>query len=149
MHTTIERELELQLVLTPARAIPVPARLAYHSGDPYAVHITFHIGSDVPVNWVFARDLLVDGAFRPTGDGDVRVWPATAEGRRVICLSLRSPDGEALLRAPATPLTAWVERILRLVPPGTEAERMDLSGGLCALLSAGPGEEAGGTAPAP
>ena len=146
MHSTIERELELQLVLTPTRAIPVPARFTYHSADPYAVHITFHIGSDTPVRWVFARDLLVDGAFRPAGEGDVRVWPARAEGSRVICLALSSPDGEALLRVPATALTAWLERTLRLVPPGTEADRVDLTGRLCALLAAQPGEEADGPA---
>lgn len=61
MHTVVERELELKLVLSPERSIPVPARLSYRTEDPYAVHITFHIGSDHPVNWTFARELLVEG----------------------------------------------------------------------------------------
>ncbi|MGW1549131.1 SsgA family sporulation/cell division regulator, partial [Streptomyces sp. NPDC002346] len=42
MHTVVERELELELVLSPERSIPVPARLPYRTEDPYAVHITFH-----------------------------------------------------------------------------------------------------------
>ncbi|ONK13966.1 SsgA family sporulation/cell division regulator [Streptomyces sp. MP131-18] len=146
MYTTIERELDLKLVLSPERGIPVPARLLYRTDDPYAVHVTFHIGSDVPVYWTFARELLVEGVCRPAGQGDVRVWPTRAQGHAVLCLALRSPDGEALLHAPAPAVAAWLERTLRLVPPGTEPALMNVSDGeLCALftLSDEPGEPAG------
>jgi hypothetical protein len=144
MHTIIERELDLDLVLSPERSIPVPARLVYRSQDPYAVHVTFHIGSDAPVNWTFARDLLIDGVFRAAGEGDVRVWPDVSGGRNVVWLSLRSPDGEALLRAPATPLAAWLERTLRVVPPGTESELFDAGDDLYALrIPSGPADGAG------
>ncbi|CAM5284970.1 SsgA family sporulation/cell division regulator [Streptomyces tanashiensis] len=74
-NTTVERELELKLVLSPERSIPVPARLSYRTDDPYAVHITFHVGTDHPVNWTFARELLVEGVFRACGHGDVRIGP--------------------------------------------------------------------------
>lgn len=67
MHTVVERELELKLVLSPERSIPVPARLSYRTDDPYAVHITFHIGSDHPVSWTFARELLVEGCSGRAG----------------------------------------------------------------------------------
>ncbi|MGW0371890.1 SsgA family sporulation/cell division regulator [Streptomyces coeruleorubidus] len=105
MRTVVERELELKLVLSPQRRIPVPARLGYVTDDPYAVHVTFHIDSAHPVHWTFARDLLVEGVFRPCGRGDVRVWPAKAEGRGVVLVALSSPDGDALLEAPAA--TNW------------------------------------------
>ncbi|NEE20451.1 SsgA family sporulation/cell division regulator, partial [Streptomyces sp. SID7499] len=65
MLSIVERELELKLVLSPERSIPVPARLTYRTNDPYAVHIAFHIGSESPVHWTFARELLVEGVFRP------------------------------------------------------------------------------------
>ncbi|MFE0336250.1 SsgA family sporulation/cell division regulator, partial [Streptomyces sp. NPDC058955] len=100
-HTTVERELELKLVLSPERSVPVPARLAYRSDDPYAVHMTFHIGSEHPVNWTFARELLVEGVFRACGHGDVRIWPTKVDGRSVILMALSSPDGDALLEAPS------------------------------------------------
>ncbi|TDC19107.1 SsgA family sporulation/cell division regulator [Streptomyces sp. 8K308] len=147
MHTIIERELDLQLVLSPERSVPVPARLVYRSDDPYAVHITFHLGSDVPVHWTFARDLLVEGVFRPSGEGDVRVWPAKLGGRNVICLSLSSPDGEALLHVPAVPLSAWLERTLRVVPPGTEGDAGDVEDELRGLLIPGAAEEPGESTP--
>ncbi|MFF6869418.1 SsgA family sporulation/cell division regulator [Streptomyces sp. NPDC012450] len=133
--TTVERELELKLVLSPERAVPVPARLAYRTDDPYAVHITFHIGTDHPVNWTFARELLVEGVFRACGHGDVRIWPTKVDGRGVVLMALSSPDGDALLEAPSAQVSAWLERTLRAVPPGTESERLGIDGGLAELLA--------------
>ncbi|MCS0602498.1 SsgA family sporulation/cell division regulator [Streptomyces sp. LP11] len=134
-HTVVERELELRLILSPERGIPVPARLGYRSDDPYAVHITFHINSEHPVHWTFARDLLVEGVFRPCGHGDVRVWPTKADGRGVVLMALSSPDGDALLEAPVPQVSAWLERTLRAVPPGTEGGQLGIDDGLDQLLA--------------
>jgi hypothetical protein len=133
--TVVERELELKLVLSPERSVPVPARLTYRADDPYAVHVTFHVGSDHPVDWTFARELLVEGVFRPCGSGDVRVWPTKSEGRSVILMALSSPDGDALLEASAAAVSAWLERTLRVVPPGSETEQLGIDDGLAELLS--------------
>ncbi|MCB5181799.1 SsgA family sporulation/cell division regulator [Streptomyces antimicrobicus] len=143
MHPSpaVERELELKLVLSPERSIAVPARLAYRADDPYAVHITFHTGSHTPVNWTFARELLVEGVFRPCGHGDVRVWPTKVDGTSVLCMALSSPDGDALLEAPSAVVSAWLERTLRLVPPGTEADRLGLDAALAELLAPTPADE--------
>ncbi|MFB6552094.1 SsgA family sporulation/cell division regulator [Streptomyces sp. NPDC056405] len=133
--TVVERELELRLILSPERGIPVPALLGYHTDDPYAVHITFHIDSGHPVRWTFARDLLVEGVFRPCGHGDVRVWPSKADGRSVVLMGLSSPDGDALLEAPTAQVSAWLERTLRAVPPGTEGGQLGIDDGLAELLA--------------
>ena len=133
--SVVERELELRLILSPEHGVPVPARLAYHSDDPYAVHVTFHIDSGHPVHWTFARDLLVEGVFRPSGHGDVRVWPTKAEGRSVVLMALSSPDGDALLEAPTPQVSAWLERTLRAVPPGTEGGQLGIDDGLAELLA--------------
>ncbi|MET9681241.1 SsgA family sporulation/cell division regulator [Streptomyces coeruleorubidus] len=135
MRIVVERELELKLVRSPQHRIPVPARLGYVTDDPYAVHVTFHIDSAHPVHWTFARDLLVEGVFRPCGRGDVRVWPAKSEGRGVVLVALSSPDGDALLEAPAAQVSAWLERTLRVVPPGTEGEQLGLDDELAELLA--------------
>lgn len=134
-HTVVERELELKLILSPERSVPVPARLRYRSDDPYAVHIAFHINSDSPVDWTFARDLLVEGVFRPCGHGDVRVWPTKADGRSVVLVALSSPDGDALLEAPVPQVSAWLERTLMAVPPGTEGAQLGLDDALDQLLA--------------
>ncbi|MER5521868.1 SsgA family sporulation/cell division regulator [Streptomyces sp. NPDC002763] len=134
-HTVVERELELRLILSPERSIPVPARLGYRSDDPYAVHVSFHINSQSPVHWTFARDLLVEGVFRPCGHGDVRVWPTKVEGRSVVLMALSSPDGDALLEAPTVQVSAWLERTLRVVPPGTEGGQLGIDDALDQLLA--------------
>ena len=141
MNTVVERELELKLVLSPERSIPVPARLSYRTADPYAVHITFHIGSNHPVNWTFARELLVEGVFRPCGHGDVRVWPTKVDGRSVVLVALSSPDGDALLEAPAAQVSAWLERTLRAVPPGTEVDQLGIDDALAELLTPTPASD--------
>jgi hypothetical protein len=105
------------------------------------VHITFHVGSDFPVHWTFARDLLVEGVFRPCGHGDVRIWPTKIQRRSVICVALTSPDGDALLEAPSAAVAAWMERTLRLVPPGTETERLGIDAGLAELLAPLPADD--------
>jgi hypothetical protein len=133
--TTIDRELDLRLVLSPDSSTAVPARLRYRTDDPYAVHVSFHIRTDAPVHWTFARELLIEGLFRPCGQGDVRVWPTRTEGRPVVCLALSSPDGDALLEAPTHVVSAWLERTLRAVPPGAEPGRLGIEEGLEALLS--------------
>ncbi|MEU0158108.1 SsgA family sporulation/cell division regulator [Streptomyces sp. NPDC006261] len=141
MMNIVERELELKLVLSPERSIPVPARLTYRTDDPYAVHIAFHIGSESPVHWTFARELLVEGVFRPCGHGDVRIWPTKIDHCSVICVALTSPDGNALLEVPSAAVAAWVERTLRVVPPGTESDRLGIDEALAELLAPLPADD--------
>ena len=50
-------------------------------------------------------------------------------------LAFNSPDGDALLEAPTGQVSAWLERTLRVVPPGSESERLGLDDGLAALLA--------------
>ncbi|EME97757.1 SsgA family sporulation/cell division regulator [Streptomyces mobaraensis NBRC 13819 = DSM 40847] len=137
MYSVVERDLEIDLVLSPEHRVPVPARLHYRAEDPYAVRISFHVTSDEPVNWTFGRELLTEGLRRACGTGDVRVWPARSGGRSVVCVGLTSPDGDALLQAPAEEVAGWLAGTLRLVPLGAERERLGLDEGLRELLAQG------------
>ncbi|GAA3100682.1 hypothetical protein GCM10020254_52750 [Streptomyces goshikiensis] len=51
------------------------------------------------------------------------------------------PDGDALLEAPAGSVSAWLERTLRAVPPGTEADRLGLEAALAELLTPTPADD--------
>lgn len=116
MNTTVSCELHLRLVVSSESSLPVPAGLRYDTADPYAVHATFHTGAEETVEWVFARDLLAEGLHRPTGTGDVRVWPSRSHGQGVVCIALSSPEGEALLEAPARALESFLKRTDAAVP---------------------------------
>jgi Streptomyces sporulation and cell division protein, SsgA len=131
--TTVTCQLDLQLVVPGESTVPLAVVLRYTAADPYAVHAEFRTGVDESVDWVFARDLLAAGIARPAGEGDVRVWPsAGSAGEGVVFVALASPDGQALLQAPAAALTDFLHRTHALVPEGMEA--LDLDATLDALL---------------
>lgn len=111
--------------------VPVPVRFRYDLADPYAVSAVFHVGDGQTVEWNFARDLLADGTRAAAGEGDVRIEPAGPMLRMV----LSSPSGQATLEGPLSAVNAFVARSNAVVPPGREAEMVDLDGELALLLS--------------
>ena len=141
--TSVSSELQLRLVVPGAASLPVRADLDYDVSDPYAVTVSFHTGtgaggSDV-VQWTFARQLLSDGVSVPAGEGDVQVWPSTAQsGGAVVCLSLSSPSGRALFEVPLGDLVDFLGRTYDAVPTGAEGDHVDVESELALLLWAEP-----------
>ena len=76
--STISAQLGLKLVVPQQTIVPLVASMYYSGSDPYAVRMAFHVGTDEPVEWIFARDLLAAGIESRQGDGDVQVWPSPA-----------------------------------------------------------------------
>ncbi len=134
-QTTVSCEIQLRLVVSSGSSVPVPAELRYETSDPYAVHATFHTGESESVDWVFARDLLADGLRRAAGSGDVRVWPVRRRGQDLVCIALSSPEGHALLEAPARTLQTFLDRTNAAVRPGTEHRYFDIDVELAQLLA--------------
>jgi hypothetical protein len=139
--------LTLQLI-GPRSWTEVPALLSYEAADPFAVRITFGDSATGPsaaddgVTWLVGRDLLRVGLDRPAGDGDVRVWPASATAD-VLFLHLRAPSGEALFELSRATLSAFLRETEVLVPAGSEAAALDLDDELAALLSNGGADPTG------
>jgi len=122
----------------------------YYSGsDPYAVRMAFHVGTDEPVEWIFARDLLAAGIESRQGDGDVQVWPSSAScaetdgldvtrpaetGGKVLNIELSSPFGQAHFEAPARAMSAFLHRTYQIVPAGKESSYIDIETELNDLL---------------
>ncbi|NYJ07827.1 SsgA family sporulation/cell division regulator [Petropleomorpha daqingensis] len=138
--------LTLQLI-GPRSWTEVPALLSYEAADPFAVRITFGDvagpeAADDGVTWLVGRDLLRVGMDRPAGDGDVRVWPASATAD-VLFLHLRAPSGEALFELSRATLSAFLRETEALVPVGSEAAVLDLDDELTVLLSNGGADPTG------
>jgi len=128
----------------------------YYSGsDPYAVRMAFHVGTDEPVEWIFARDLLAAGIDSRQGEGDVQVWPspmscaetddldmigapapqgAQGSGGEVLNIELSSPFGQAHFEAPAQAMSAFLARTYQIVPAGKEGSYIDIETELNDLL---------------
>ena len=109
------------------------AEFHYDPADPLAVTMVLDSVSG-PVRWTFARELILDGQFEPTGDGDVHVWPCLdRRGTAVVIVELHSPDGAILLQFPSRAVHAFVSASLETVPAGTE--QLDLDGWIEQLLA--------------
>lgn len=131
--------LHANLAVPLAPCAPVEATLEYRPDDPYAIRIAFRTqASTEAVVWAFARQLLTDGISAPSGAGDVRTWPSQTDGEAVICLSLLSPNGNALFELPIIGLVAFLARTYALVPSGDESCYVDVDRELDHLLRSGP-----------
>jgi Streptomyces sporulation and cell division protein, SsgA len=142
--TTISAELGLKLVVPQQTIVPLVASMYYSGSDPYAVRMAFHVGTDEPVEWIFARDLLAAGIESRQGEGDVQVWPSavsvaesgdldligTAEPQgapgKVLNIELSSPFGQARFEAPAEAMSAFLQRTYQIVPAGQESRFIDI-----------------------
>ncbi len=131
--TVLNRPCVVELA-GPHGSTATDVELRYDSRDPYAVSLAF-MASEPEVVWVFARDLLLEGVSEPAGHGDVLVSPSLdADGRATVLLALRSPEGHAMVKAPARDVIAFLGRTAQAVWPGTEAEHLSADEAIAAIL---------------
>jgi hypothetical protein len=142
--------ITLQLV-GPQSWTEVPAMLCYEPADPFAVRIAFgDVGDEnglvdvdeAGIAWLVSRELLASGLDRPSGDGDVRVWPAHG-ATDVLFLHLRAPSGEALFELSRATVAAFLRQTETLVPSGSESDMLALDEELQTLLSGGGADPTG------
>jgi hypothetical protein len=88
--------------------------LAWMSWQPLEVVLIMDIGNNNTEDWVFARDLLVEGG----GDGDVQVHFNAVRA----AIALDSSDGHAEIHIPTEVVSRFVRRTLRRMPLGQEPE---------------------------
>lgn len=125
----------LDLLVPRDEPLPVDAELVYRPEDPYAVTVEFVVDEDERVTWTFARQLLHEGLVLPTGDGDVRVWPANGFGGRVLRLRMSAPSGRAVFEVRADAVAEFLLATYASVPAGAERQHLDIDGGLRELLA--------------
>jgi hypothetical protein len=122
----ITEQMRLEFVDTEGLSTPLDAEFEYNPADPFAVSVLF-ADEPAPVRWTFARDLLIEGFYEPTGDGDVHVWPClNTEGAAVVILELSSPSGEVLVQVASSSLAAFIHQMVAMVPVGAEGDIVDL-----------------------
>ncbi|MFF7206199.1 SsgA family sporulation/cell division regulator [Streptomyces sp. NPDC008141] len=127
--TTVRARTHLQLLTVGRpRPQPIPAVFLYRSDDPYAVRIAFGKRVGTQVEWVFARELLIEGLRCTAGAGDVRVYrqPAPPGGEEAdrVHISLSSPEGRAVLSMPAGDLETFLAATRSAVVYGSEHQHM-------------------------
>ncbi len=131
---TVSAELSLSLVVPEHGAVPLVASLYYCADDPYAIKMAFHVGTDEPVEWIFARELLAAGLECPAGEGDVQVWPEDSDGADVLNIALSSPFGEARFEAPLSATAEFLQSTYDIIAAGSEGSFIDVDTELDELL---------------
>jgi hypothetical protein len=135
--TTIHHE-QVAALLTAAGSdavTPVTTRWTYDSSEPYALTVAFATERGRWVEWVFARDLLIDGLTEPTGEGDLRVSPDDVDPELLV-LEIYAPSGSAIFSLDREDVEEFLAATLDLVPAGAESTHFDIDR-LLAELTAG------------
>jgi Streptomyces sporulation and cell division protein, SsgA len=134
-RTGVTTEITVGLVTPDNGLLPLMASLAYSVGDPYAVTMAFEVGTDEPVEWALARELLAAALDAVEGIGDFQAWPSEPGGVKILHMSMTSPFGQAQFEASAEDISAFLDRTFELVPAGQEAAHLNLDAELAALFS--------------
>ena len=109
-------------LLADSTSIAVNAELEYQSRDPFAVRIVFDVPSSTAVQWVFGRDLLIQGLIGPSGTGDVQVFPVHGG----VMIELDSPAGSARILVRRGDLSRFVDNMIKAVPLDEEHHFFDM-----------------------
>lgn len=105
---------------------PIVTRWSYSASDPFAVSLAVRTRHDRWVEWLVARDLVVEALCEPSGEGDVRMSPRAVQGYDIVQIDIHSHDGHAVLEVDRDLLREFVEATVDLVALGDEWTRMDL-----------------------
>jgi hypothetical protein len=118
----------VELVALADDTTPVRSRWTYRAAEPFTIFVAFQSEDDVWVEWVFARDLLVNGLVGSAGIGDVRLRPRRTNGRTALQLEIESPEGHALLELDRESVQRFLEATAKIVPLGDESDHFDVDG---------------------
>jgi hypothetical protein len=118
---------------------PVVTRWSYTAADPFAITLAVRTRHDRWVEWLVARDLVVEGLEAEAGLGDVRLSPQVVQGYDIVEIEISSTDGRAVLEVDRDLLRHFVDTTTDLVALGEESAFTDLDEEL-ARLTAGAAE---------
>ena len=125
-ETTPESVTQDMFTVLHGQPAPVVTRWSYSAADPFAVTLGVRGRRNRFVEWLVARDLVIESLTGPAGCGDVRMSPQHVDGYDIVEIEIRSTDGRAVLEVDRDLLQQFVDASVALVPVGAEGSRMDL-----------------------
>jgi hypothetical protein len=120
---TVEQDM---FTVLHGESTPVVTRWSYTSADPFAVTLAVRTGEDRWVEWLLARELVVESLSGPAGLGDVRMSPQVVQGYEIVEIEISSIDGRAVLEVDRDLLTHFARSTVDVVALGDEGRWMDL-----------------------
>lgn len=112
----LEEVMTLRIALDDDQVGAVRTRFRYDTGRPFEVLLTFHLARPDEADWVFSRELLRDGLDALSGQGDIKLWPASCPCHgETLHIALDSPHGSAMLEASREDVRVWLDRTYALI----------------------------------
>lgn len=118
--------IHAELVALYDGSTPVRSRWSYRADHPFTVTAAFQTDRGRWVEWVFSRELLVQGLTETAGVGDVRFAPVEENGLTMLAVEIESPEGYALLELDHSAVADFLDATEELVPLGNESQHFDV-----------------------
>ncbi|MEV7238819.1 SsgA family sporulation/cell division regulator [Streptomyces sp. NPDC051020] len=126
--------LDVRRVLDGVPWLPVRAEFRFDAGSPMVVSVTLTPWHGTGVTWRIGRDLLYQGLYVESGEGDVQAWPMQSEEGDTAWLLLESGNNSAVFELPAPLLGSWLEATYERVSAEEEMADLDWDAFLDGLL---------------
>lgn len=118
--------VHVELVSLYDGSMPVRSRWSYRADQPFTVVAAFQTDRDRWVEWMFSRDLLVEGLADEAGMGDVRLHSEIRRGLEMLVVEIESPEGYAKLELDHEGMSAFLDATAEIVPLGEESDHFDV-----------------------
>lgn len=115
----------LRHLFAPLHRCILTGRFGYSADAPFIVRLDLILDAGIEVTWYVGRDLFAAGLLAPSGDGDVRVWPANIPQQPRFFFSLRDTDAQATFEAGLEAVRDWLDSTYRIVPAGAETQHVN------------------------
>lgn len=126
--------LWVRQVLDGVPRVPVRTEFEFDARSPMVVSVTFTQWHGARVTWRIGRELLYQGLYEDSGEGDVQAWPTPSGEEDTAWLLLESGDDSAVFELPVPLLAPWLEATYERVTAQEEAGTLDWDAFLDDLL---------------
>ncbi len=119
--------------------LPLLTRWSYRADDPYAVMMSISRPSGRWIDWLMARDLVVEGMLAPAGVGDVRVAPFCDDEFDIIEVKIGDDEGFAALEFDRELMERYLAATFEVVALGAESDVIDVAAAIEKITNSCPG----------
>ncbi|HEY1971383.1 MAG TPA: SsgA family sporulation/cell division regulator [Pseudonocardia sp.] len=124
--TGIDRVQQDMFAVLHGQETPLLTRWSYRSDDPFAVMMSIARPSGRWIDWLMARDLIIEGLDQPAGIGDVQLTPFSDGEFDVLEVKIGDDEGFASLEFDRDLVERFLDASYDIVPVGAESTVIDV-----------------------
>lgn len=138
-ETTTDRVTQEMFAVLHGQEMPLLTRWSYRADDPYAVTMSISRPSGRWIDWLMARDLVVEGMLSAAGIGDVRVAPFSDDEFDIVEVKIGDDEGFAALEFDRELMEHFLAATFDVVGLGSESDAIDVAAEIEKITNSCPG----------